>query len=301
MDIKDLKNIKTIADTESFSKAAEALFISQPALSQAIKRLEQELGLTLFFRDRSRVIPTEAGEHLIKKAIPILSAFEELQRELTQFNHLEHSTISLGISQFYGHHMLSNALAAFKDYHDDLHVNIVEGESHFLERQIILGHLDLGIFPTPIYSSQLVAIPIVKEEILLAINEKNTKALALAQSLSQQNEPISLEGFSDFPFILLKPHLKLRTLVNAICEEHHFTPKAILETENLDTCYSLTRENYGLTLLPNTIRKNKSDSSIHFFRIQSKLNMRDLVIVALPEMASRLQLKEIAGVMAKKY
>lgn len=301
MDIKDLKNIKTIADTESFSKAADALFISQPALSQAVKRLESELGFTLFFRDRSRVIPTEAGQLLLKKGAPILASFESLQQELIRFNHLENRTISLGISQFYGHHMLSNALSSFKDYNKDLHLEIVEGESHFLERQINLGYLNLGIFPAPIYSPNLKAIPIVKEEIVLAINEKNKEAFQLASSLAQLGKAIPIEGFAKFPFILLKPNLKLRTLVNAICKEHHFTPKAILETENLDTCYSLVKENYGLSLLPNTIQQNKDNPLIHFFHIQSKLNTRDLLIVSLPEMVEPLHLTEVAKEMAKKY
>ena len=72
MDIKDLKNIVTIVQESSFSQASKRLFVSQPALSQSVKRLEAELGVPLFYRDRSRALPTEAGMLLATKGEPLV-------------------------------------------------------------------------------------------------------------------------------------------------------------------------------------------------------------------------------------
>ena len=78
MDIKDLKNIVTIVQESSFSQASKRLFVSQPALSQSVKRLEVELGVPLFYRDRSRVLPTEAGMLLATKGEPLVLSLEAL-------------------------------------------------------------------------------------------------------------------------------------------------------------------------------------------------------------------------------
>ena len=79
MDIKDLQYVNSIIEWNSFSKAAKQLYISQPALSQSIKRLESELGLTLFLRDRNYVIPTDAALLIRQQSQPILQAFQRLQ------------------------------------------------------------------------------------------------------------------------------------------------------------------------------------------------------------------------------
>lgn len=299
MDIKDLKNIVTIVQESSFSQASKRLFVSQPALSQSVKRLEAELGVPLFYRDRSRALPTEAGMLLATKGEPLVLSLEALDREVRQLGKPENRIVTLGMSQFYGHHMLSKALKSFGEYNEGIHLQIVEGESYFLENQIKMGRLDFGIFPSPIYSSSLECIPIVEEEILLVINENNKEAMELAVSLEAKKQEIPIESFAKFPFILLKPELKLRSLVDAICLEHHFRPKAIFESENLDTCYSLVRDNYGITFLPNTIRHNKPSDGIRFFHVDTRLSRRDLVLVSMPDVAEKLQLAQVAKHIGK--
>ena len=114
MDIKDLQYVNSIIEWNSFSKAAKQLYISQPALSQSIKRLESELGLTLFLRDRNYVIPTDAALLIRQQSQPILQAFQRLQQDLANYSQAP-STVTLGISQFYGHHMLSVILPHFNE------------------------------------------------------------------------------------------------------------------------------------------------------------------------------------------
>lgn len=96
MDIKDLQYVNSIIEWNSFSKAAKQLYISQPALSQSIKRLESELGLTLFLRDRNYVIPTDAALLIRQQSQPILQAFQRLQQDLANYSQAP-STVTLGI------------------------------------------------------------------------------------------------------------------------------------------------------------------------------------------------------------
>ena len=78
MDIKDIKYISTIVEMASFSKASKKLYISQPALSQGIRRIEAELGVTLFVRDRTKVVPTAAALQIAKEGMPLVLKAEAL-------------------------------------------------------------------------------------------------------------------------------------------------------------------------------------------------------------------------------
>ena len=82
MDIKDIKYISTIVEMASFSKASKKLYISQPALSQGIRRIEAELGVTLFVRDRTKVVPTAAALQIAKEGMPLVLKAEALTQSI---------------------------------------------------------------------------------------------------------------------------------------------------------------------------------------------------------------------------
>ena len=300
MDIKDLKYIYIVVQEESFSKAAKLLFISQPALSQSIKRLEAELGVVLFYRDRSRVLPTEAGILLATKGESLIEALASLDKEVRQFGNPENRVVTIGMSQFYGHYLLAKVLKAFTVYNEGVKLQLVEGESGFLETQIRHGRLDFGFVPIPISTSSLVMMPVAEEDILLGINQDDTESIKLAEESEKKHGVVQLETFMQHPFILLKLELKLRRLVDAICAEHNFLPNSIYETENLDVCQSLVRDNYGIAFLPSTIRDNAEKKGIRLFKINSTLAIRQLVLVSTSEVANMLKLEKVALQIGKE-
>lgn len=297
MDIKDLEYVVEIANTKSFSKAASNLYVSQPALSQAIKRLERYLDLELFFRDRNNLKITDAGEYFVEKAEKILKDFSSLENDMKNFNFHKISNLYIGISQFYGKYFLKDIFKIFKTNNFYYNINIIEGESRFLESQILQGHINMGIFPQPIYDSNLKGFKIAKEEILLAINTENIEALNIATSFKKN---ISLTPFQKFSFILLKKGLKLRTHVENMCNEQGFQPNVLLETLNLDTCLSLVENNYGLTFLPSTILKSYSSNKVRFFSINSTINFRYLMLVANSNTTKLLDLENLSMKLFKE-
>ena len=199
----------------------------------------------------------------------------------------------IGISQFYGKYFLKEILRAFKSDNLNYDINIVEGESKFLESQILQGHINIGIFPQPIYDNNLKGFKISKEKILLVINKENKKALEIAHSFS--GNPVSLASFREFSFILLKKGLKLRTHVENMCSEQGFEPNVLLETLNLDTCLSLVENNYGLSFLPSTILNNYKGDKVNFFKIDSVIDFRFLMLVANFNTAKALNLENLSA------
>lgn len=297
MDMKDLNYIVTIARLNSFSQAADALFVSQPALSQAVKKVEKELSVMLFLRSRNHVELTEAGRRFVDRARRLLDDFAALTEDMSAYRSSPETTVTLGISQFYGRHFLTAVLKRMTELDGSHKLQIIEGESKFLENQISLNKIDMGLFPAPIYSPNLKSHPIAREEILLAINRNNEAAMTRAQRFTDAGQEVELAAFADLPFLLLKPGLKLRTLVNMICQEQHFVPRAIFESENLDTCLSLAEDNYGITLLPDTILYSNTSRKVKFFRIKSDKKYRHLVLVSNNLISHDLHLPKLAEML----
>ena len=103
--------------------------------------------------------------------------------------------------------------------------------------------------------------------------------------------------FGAFPFILLREGLKLRTLVNRLCQAESFVPKAVIGSETLDSCRSLVEDDYGITFLPSTLNSKGDDDKVKFYPLASKLCCRQLVLVARSDRAKRFHLSEVAHIM----
>lgn len=280
MNSKDLQYIITIAETKNFSQAAKQLFVSQPALSQYVKRLEAGLGVQIFFRSHSQVVLTPVGEVFVREGSRILNELNNLEHELRHFSSESPQILSIGVSQFYGKHILSTLISQLKKTIPTYKIKIVEGESKFLENLIKNEQLDFGIFPAPIYNKNVCFAPIYEERILFALNKENKEATALVDR-AFHGDGIDLNLYKDFPFILLQEGLKLRSRAAKICLAYGFTPQAVYETENLDTVLSLVENNYGVAMLPSTILKkiDQKKSKVAFYPIKSRYSKRNLGLV----------------------
>lgn len=134
----------------------------------------------------------------------------------------------------------------------DHHVEIIEGSSDHLEEEILKGHLDMGFFPEPIHHEDINFVPIYEEEVYFAHAAENKDAAALIKH-AWDGKSLNLAPFRDLPFIMLRKGLKFHDLTQRLCREYDFFPKAIYESDNLDTVYSLVNHNYGVAFLPSTL------------------------------------------------
>lgn len=277
MDTRDLEYVLAIARTGSFSQAAKTLYISQPALSQYIKRLENELHVPLFFRSRSRVELSPAGEYYVKKGGDILRQMEDLESAMRHWQQTEQQYLSIGVSQFYGKYFLTPFLEKIRNNLPQYRIQIVDGESQYLEGQIACGKLDFGIFPAPVVHREVAFEPLGTEEILFAFSRDNQEARELLPSaLMDGGKTINLRLFQHLPFVLPKEGLKMHRQALKICKHLGFQPQSIYQSENLDTVYSLVNHNYGVGFLPDVIARHcdPRTNRTKFFHFTSRYNHR---------------------------
>lgn len=164
----------------------------------------------------------------------------------------------------------------------DHHVEIIEGSSDHLEEEILKGHLDMGFFPEPIHHEDINFVPIYEEEVYFAHAAENKDAAALIKH-AWDGKSLNLAPFRDLPFIMLRKGLKFHDLTQRLCREYDFFPKAIYESDNLDTVYSLVSHNYGVAFLPSTLLPvlTKKDSNVRFYPLASKNAQRRIGIAYL--------------------
>lgn len=273
MNIQQFKYVVTIAQTKSFSKAAEILYISQPALSQYIKRLENEIGVDLFTRDKTNVNITEAGETFVEEAIKILELYENLLNKMITYSNIYSDTLTIGVSQFYGKYYIPKILPKINNKFPNMSIRINESESKILEEYILNNKIDLALIPLPIQSPNIKYDLISNEKILFAINSENQKLKSM--NVNNLNTEIDFSIFKDEPFALLKKGLKLRDLAESICSEYGFKPNVVFEAENLDTLNSIVSNNIAVSFLPEII--NRYDN-IKYLEFKSKFSKRPIVI-----------------------
>ncbi len=279
MDIKGIKYVITIARECSFSKAAEKLFISQPALSQYIKKLEDDLGSPLFDRRSFPLKLTPAGEIFVQDGTTILQLQEKMIRRISNIANMYEGTVHLGISPFYSKYYLPKVLPAFFFDHPHIKVEISEEYSYVLENLLISGHLDFATLPLHPVNSQLTYEVIHQEEIFLAVPKQHPVTALITPSPSFPY--IDLQLVKNESFIGLKSVQKFSQMGKRLCEEAGFTPNYIYETLNWDTVNMLIANGLGVGFVPEILIAPSSGSKQpNYYRIASGNATRPYSIVS---------------------
>lgn len=149
MNDKDFLYIKTVADEGGISQAAKKLFVSQPSLSQSVKRIEESLGVLLFRRTPRGLLLTAEGEEYYRTASKILSIYASFEENLQNMQELKTGNVSIGTAPHQGLRLLPKFLAEFHLKYPGIQVNIREGTAADLQEQIVRGTIDLALVREP--------------------------------------------------------------------------------------------------------------------------------------------------------
>ncbi len=166
LDYHKLKIFKTVADTGSFSKAAELLFLSQPTVTLQIKKIENYLGVVLFKRDKKKVTLTEAGEVLYKYASKIIEDYLLLEEGVSNLKEGLQKRITVGASTTIGEFLLPDIVSKFIENYN-AHFNLFIGNSKEIEEGILSKTFYIGLIEDEITSAKFERIPFYSDEIIL--------------------------------------------------------------------------------------------------------------------------------------
>ena len=167
--LRELEIFSKVVELESFSKAAEKVFLVQASVSERIASLEKKVGTRLLDRLGRKVVPTAAGELLYKHAILLLEGKETAQLEMERFLGLEQGDIAMGGSTIPGEYILPEVISKFNQSYPHIAVNLAIGDSSAIEKQIISGKLEVGVIGFESAETNLQCRKLWEDELVLAV------------------------------------------------------------------------------------------------------------------------------------
>ena len=166
LQVTHLRTLQAIARHGSFSRAAQALNLTQPAVSMQVRHLEQALGLSLLERVGKRAFPTRAGELLLAHADRALRELEAGVERVQELRGVVAGRVRLGTSASISIYLLPPALRRFRARYPETEVVIVTGNAAEITRAIVANELDVGIVSLPVRDRELAVTPFFRDELV---------------------------------------------------------------------------------------------------------------------------------------
>jgi DNA-binding transcriptional LysR family regulator len=193
LSFRELEVFCKVVEMESFSKAAEAVYLVQASVSERVASLEKKIGIRLLDRLGRKVVPTAAGELLYKHAILLLEMRETAQSEIEKFLGLEQGEISIGGSTIPGEYILPDLISRFCKKYPHLSVKLTIADSSKIEKQVLEGKLEIGVIGSKSRLPNLLCQQLWEDDLVLAVPAGHPWA---------RRKAVSLKELQAVPFIL---------------------------------------------------------------------------------------------------
>jgi DNA-binding transcriptional LysR family regulator len=247
LDLKRLRVLREVAARGSFSAAAEALYVSQSAVSQQISTLEAEVGVPLLVRLRGGPVLTDAGELLLSHAEIAIGRLEQAERELAELSGLESGELRLVSFPSASATLITEAASIFTQRHPDVRLSLTEGEPENSIPQLKRGEHDLAV----VYDFDQGPFEEDRDvELQLLLTEKLHVALPADHPLAGRKE-IELCDLDREPWLCGNATTSCRAMTVQSCRSANFEPDIAFESNDYNVLKSLVAAGLGVTLLPN--------------------------------------------------
>lgn len=242
MEIRQLKAFVAVAETRTFTAAAERVHVTQAAISMQIKLLEEEVGARLFIRTPRRVVLTEAGEALIERARRILREHDAAISELAELAGAEHGRLRVGsASAMISTNPLPCVLQQLRLRHPRVEVSVVSGTSDALVRQISAGELDLAFVSLPVEARGIDTEVLSRDQLVAIASPRHPLA---------GQRVVSAEVLGREKLILGERGGNTRRLIDEFFVASGVRPTVAMELSRLAAIKRMVEEDMGVGIVP---------------------------------------------------
>jgi DNA-binding transcriptional LysR family regulator len=253
MDIRHMQYVLEVDRWGSFTKAAQALHITQPTISKMIKNLEDELGVELFVRYGKRVELTDAGQVIVQHAQHIVKSFENMGSELNDLTHLSKGLIRMGLPPMAGAKFFPTVMSRFRERYPGVVIHMVEDGSKPIEAEVGVGSLDMGVVLLPVNPAVFDSFSFVDENLKLVVHPSHPLA---------DREKAALVELAHDSFILFREDFALHDRIIEECKRAGFEPRVLYESSQWDFISEMVAANLGIAMLPETVCANLDPSRV---------------------------------------
>lgn len=246
MELRQVHYFVVVAKRLSFTNAAEELGIAQPALSQQIRGLERELGVTLLERTSRRVMLTDAGGVFLRHAEQLMADANRARLEMKEFAGLVQGKVTVGVIPNLGTVWLAQLLSAFLKRYPGIEISLTEDTTQGLQNALHEGKLDLALLHdspegTP---TGITTFPLFSEELVLGVSQKHPLAI---------RSSVRLNELRDEPWVMIKSGSVIRHSLHRAMEGAGFSPRIVCESGSSATICALVSAGLGVAILPRSI------------------------------------------------
>ncbi len=257
MNLRDLKYLVALAEHCHFGHAAEACFVSQPTLSTQIRKLEEELGVTLVERAPRKVLLTDVGREIAARARDVLNEAEQIRAIARRTRDPESGTVRLGIFPTLGPYLLPHVVPLLRETFPRLELLLVEEKTEVVLERLREGKLDAGILALPLHEDSLHVQFLFEEPFVLAVPDVHPLA---------QRKRLRLDDLADESLLLLEDGHCLRDQALEVCQLSGAVERTGFRATSLETLRQMVAANVGITLLP-TLAVNPPVARVEHVRL----------------------------------
>jgi len=270
MEIQQLRYVCAIAETGSFSRAAEHCHVAQPSLSQQVLKLEEDLGAKLFDRLGRSVRLTEAGRAFLPHARSILHQMDAARTGVADKRTDVRGSVGVGVIPTIAPYLLPRYTAAFAKKYPEAKLRIIEETTPVLVESLRNLSIDLAILALPLRHKEFEMFPLRTEPLFAVLPKDHPRAAA---------KTLALKDLRGEQFVMLRDGHCFRDLSFAACARAHVTPRIAFESGQFSSLLGMVAAGIGVSLVPEmAVDRNASCS---YVRLSDARATRTIVAAVL--------------------
>jgi len=255
-----------VAKHKSFSKAAEGLFISQPAVTKHIKELELKFGIGLIQRRRGGFSLTDAGKILFKYTHKISSHLMEIENLLEDLKKNHRGILKIGTTESYSKGLMPKLLSGFQTSFPFVKIALDVGNSEEIEKSLLAYKNDLALIAVTKRSPRFESIPFLKEELVLIVSPNHPLV---------KRKTVSLKGLGRYPLIIRAEGSTTRRIILQAFKEVGIHPSLLIEAGSSEFIKQWVSEGKGISIIvKRTVEDEEKRGIIKTIPLQEKLYLK---------------------------
>ncbi|MET3632272.1 transcriptional regulator CynR [Burkholderia sp. 572] len=248
--LRHIRYFLAVAEHRSFTRAANALYVSQPALSQQIRQLEETLGAQLFDRTGRVTRLTDAGAVYSRYARQALHDLEEGHRAIHDVHDLSRGSLRIAVTPTFATYLVGPLVEDYHSRYPEIALSLKEMSQERMETLLVDDELDVGIAFEDVSAADIDVQKLLVETLALVVNREHAFA---------KMHSVGLLTLNDVSLVLLTAEFVTRGQIDRYCRQHDVRPRVLMESNSLSTVIEIVRRTNLATLLPAKIAGDEGD------------------------------------------
>lgn len=278
MNTKQLQYVLTLANEGSFSKAADTLNITQPSLSQYIKKIEKEIGLSLFDRTNGDVRITDAGRVYIEAGKKILDIEHQMENSFTDLADHKTGSLIIGAAPYRAASMMPVIASKFQSIHPGMHLVVREGTTAELVEGMEHGEYDLALTLLPIDKRLFEYEPVVEEELILAV-PSSYPSLSTITAKDRKHPSVDAAVMNEASMVMLTDAQFMQKQLENLLLDYKLKVSTAAIVKSLEAQIEFVKAGMGMALMPSGIERFCKPGDVVFYSFTDPLPKREVVVM----------------------